>query len=77
MKEQKNKRGSSDEGFVRCRASLRGAFGDKEITVQIRSNSHYRNSALLSSQVGMLIAPRRVNSSWAKEGTAGNCADED
>ena len=31
-------------------------LGDKEIAVQIRGNSHYRNSCENASQVGMLIA---------------------
>ena len=33
------------------------SLGDKEIAVQVRSNSHYRNSFCLAErQVGMLIS---------------------
>ncbi len=42
-----------------------GMLGDKEIAVQIRSNSHYRNSRI-SGQVGMLIGSLNVEGSWAK-----------
>ena len=43
---QKNKHGSSEyEARIRCRAyCFDGMLGDKEITVRIRSNSHYRIS---------------------------------
>jgi hypothetical protein len=38
-------------------ALLDGVFGDKEIAVRIRGNSHYRNRGNIrfASQVGMLI----------------------
>ena len=43
--------------FVVGHTAGRYLLGDKEIAVQIRGNSHYRNSVCLSdSQVGMLIA---------------------
>ena len=40
-----------------------GMLGDKEITVRIRSNSHYRISYI--RQVGMLIVLHLIRHSWA------------
>ena len=45
-----------------------GVFGDKEIAVRIRGNSHYRNSCGRTGQVGMLIGSRNVKVSWASWG---------
>ena len=50
-----------------------GMFGDKEIAVRIRDNSHYRISVChANGQVGMLIALRYVRVSWATWGDCGN-----
>ena len=48
-----------------------GAFGDKEIAVKIRGNSHCRNSRFLGGQVGMLIVLCLVKVSWASGRAAG------
>ena len=55
--------------FVVGHTAGRYLLGDKEIAVQIRGNSHYRNSACTSSsQVGMLIALCIIKVSWAIRG---------
>lgn len=53
------------------------AFGDKEIAVRIRGNSHYRNFVYaVNDQVGMLIVLRPIKVSWANWGRCGDAADE-
>ena len=64
MNLQKNKRESADFS-----ATGDYFFGDKDIAVQIRSNSHYRNS--VSGQVGMLIGSCLIKVSWAIRGDTG------
>ena len=52
-----------------CAVVERISFGDKEIAVKIRGNSHYRNSVRSpNSQVGMLIALCIIKVSWAIRG---------
>ena len=50
MVRQKNKHGSFDENR-KSGALQDGVFGDKEIAVRIRGNSHYRNSRSKCSRV--------------------------